>query len=141
MTDQVETPVSTPTAVKMGALRGRYAGVGHCGDALADALAALSLEGVEQLATDYGLADCVAKYAHLNAGQRRMNLGNKLRGLSSRKENPFPIDGIVTSAQILATTHPKPVKVKAERAPSATEKPKRARKAKEAPATGTPVVE
>lgn len=56
----------------------------HNGDAVATNLAGLSLEavyGVASQALSTPVEDLQAKYGHLNPGQQRMNLGNRLRGL------------------------------------------------------------
>lgn len=60
----------------------------HNGDVVAAALAGLTLDEVYQLASEvvsteakpFTVADLTAKYEHLNAGQQRMNLGNRIRG-------------------------------------------------------------
>ena len=56
----------------------------HNGDAVATNLAGLSLEAVYSVASQAlstPVEDLQAKYRHLNPGQQRMNLGNRLRGL------------------------------------------------------------
>ena len=56
----------------------------HNGDAVATNLAGLSLEAVYSVASQamfVPVEDLQAKYGHLNPGQQRMNLGNRLRGL------------------------------------------------------------
>ena len=56
----------------------------HNGDAVATNLAGLSLEAVYSVASQalsIPVEDLQAKYGHLNPGQQRMNLGNRLRGL------------------------------------------------------------
>ena len=56
----------------------------HNGDAVATNLAGLSLEAVYSVASQAlstPVEDLQAKYGHLNPGQQRMNLGNRLRGL------------------------------------------------------------
>lgn len=55
----------------------------HNGDVVAAGLAGLTIEEVRELASevlDTPVEDLEAKYAHLNVGQQRMNLGNRLRG-------------------------------------------------------------
>jgi nucleoid-associated protein YgaU len=55
----------------------------HNGDAVATALQGQSLEVVLDLASqilDVPAGELEAKYAHLNVGQQRMNLGNRIRG-------------------------------------------------------------
>ena len=55
----------------------------HNGDVVASALAGLPLNAVVLIAsamTDTSAEDLTAKYQHLNPGQQRMNLGNRIRG-------------------------------------------------------------
>lgn len=55
-----------------------------CGDQVAGLLAGKSLDEVFQLVAheaDIAVTDLESKYAHLNNGQKRMNLGNRLRGV------------------------------------------------------------
>ena len=57
------------------------------GDVVANALAPLAVEGdaaIQKVAEDNGLGAKFASYAHLNTGQRRMNVGNLLRGIVSK---------------------------------------------------------
>ena len=78
---------STPRA-PMAALRSKkYEKVGgsiSCGDEVATALAGVDHEALFQFATTAGID--VAKYDHLNAGQKRMNVGNRLRNLVKKGE-------------------------------------------------------
>ena len=68
----------------------RTAGKGkvvNSGDAVANALAPLAVEGdaaIKKVAEDNGLGDKFKSYARLNPGQRRMNIGNLLRGIVSK---------------------------------------------------------
>ena len=68
----------------------RTAGKGkvvNTGDAVANALAPLATqgdEGIRAVAEANGLADKFKAYARLNPGQRRMNIGNLLRGIVSK---------------------------------------------------------
>ena len=68
----------------------RTAGKGkvvNSGDAVANALAPLAVEGdaaIKKVADDNGLSDKFKSYARLNPGQRRMNIGNLLRGIVSK---------------------------------------------------------
>jgi len=52
----------------------------HNGDPVAVAIAGLSLEEVQEVAEAMGIEDGATKYAHLNIGQQRMALGNRIRG-------------------------------------------------------------
>lgn len=52
----------------------------HNGDAVAQTLAGLPLESVLAIANRMTSTDLSAKYTHLNVGQQRMNLGNRIRG-------------------------------------------------------------
>lgn len=53
-----------------------------CGDEIAAELRLLTLDEIFQIAEDIGLAGLRAKYAALNNGQKRMNLGNRLRAIA-----------------------------------------------------------
>ena len=95
---------STPRA-PMAALRSKkYEKVGgsiSCGDEVATALAGVDHEALFQFAATVGID--VAKYDHLNAGQKRMNVGNRLRNLVKKGE--------VTVEQLAALPRaPEPVK-------------------------------
>lgn len=69
----------------------------HNGDRVAAALAGLTLEEVQKLAaevistekTPVTVEDLVAKYAHLNPGQQRMNLGNRIRGALAKLDKAY----------------------------------------------------
>lgn len=52
----------------------------HNGDTVAQTLAGLPLESVLVIANMMTGSDLSGKYAHLNIGQQRMNLGNRIRG-------------------------------------------------------------
>ncbi len=52
----------------------------HNGDVVASTLAGLPLESVLAIASTMTSVDLSTKYAHLNPGQQRMNLGNRIRG-------------------------------------------------------------
>lgn len=57
----------------------------HNGDSVAVALAGLPLESVALIAAKMTSDDNIAeRYAHLNIGQQRMNLGNRIRGAVSK---------------------------------------------------------
>lgn len=60
----------------------------HCGDAAAQKLLGKSLDECYEIAADIceeDEAELRAKYAHLNPGMQRMNLGNKIRGVLNAK--------------------------------------------------------
>lgn len=52
----------------------------HNGDAVAQTLVGLPLESVLAIANKMTSTDLTGKHAHLNVGQQRMNLGNRIRG-------------------------------------------------------------
>lgn len=59
----------------------------HSGDDVAKILNGATVEEAANLAglvLDEKPADLLAKYAHLNVGQQRMNLGNRIRGAVNR---------------------------------------------------------
>ncbi len=87
MSDENQVEVEGEAKV-MGALRGRYGKEGNCGDEVAQALQGVSLEALTEFAA--GQEVDVAKYDHLNPGQRRMNIGNQIRRLV--KEGDVTID-------------------------------------------------
>jgi hypothetical protein len=60
----------------------------HCGDAVAKKFLGKSLDEIYPIvakATEENEKDLRKKYAHLNVGMQRMNLGNKLRGVLNAK--------------------------------------------------------
>lgn len=62
----------------------------HNGDAVASALEGLTVDEVASLAVKAtGDEELLTRYSHLNIGQQRMNLGNRIRGAIARrnKEN------------------------------------------------------
>lgn len=99
------------------------------GDAVATALAGQPLENVAAIAAemcDVPAEDLLAKYAHLNVGQQRMNLGNKIRGAVNRMDKKSkPEEGDISGANYLAQIvegYPLPEpEVKAEVAEAETE--------------------
>jgi hypothetical protein len=60
----------------------KYGKDGHNGDPIAVALAGISIEQLPDVAVKNGLD--FSKWAHLNKGMQRMNLGNKLRGMHNQ---------------------------------------------------------
>lgn len=57
---------------------------GHAADFIGHALEGLTLDQVKQVAEKVGVDH--AKYAHLNGGQQRMNIGNRLRTEAKKDE-------------------------------------------------------
>lgn len=58
----------------------------HSGDFVATTLAGLSLDEVRGLAVKVtGQDELETKYGHLNPGQQRMNLGNRIRGAIAKR--------------------------------------------------------
>lgn len=56
----------------------------HKDDFVGSVLAGLNIEQVKAVATELGIdAD---KYDHLNVGQQRMNIGNRMRALTAHKD-------------------------------------------------------
>lgn len=91
MTEQVEvtkTRIEIPTDNYQKTRSANGSISRHNGDVVAAALAGLTLDEVYSLASEvvsteakpFTVADLNAKYEHLNAGQQRMNLGNRIRG-------------------------------------------------------------
>ena len=77
------------------------------GDAVATNLAGLPLEAVYSVASQAlstPVEDLQAKYRHLNPGQQRMNLGNRLRGLVQKvdKANAANEEAGPSGAEMLA---------------------------------------
>jgi len=73
------------------------------GDSVATALQGANLDEVYSLAaeiTETPAKDLQAKYGHLNAGQQRMNLGNRIRGVVNKmnKEKEGSGDKFIKSA-------------------------------------------
>lgn len=103
---QVEVTVETNKSGKMSALRGRYGKDANCGDPVAEALKGADLAALTAFANSVGVD--TDKYAALNNGQRRMNVGNRLRHLIKKGE--------VTIDQLnaVARAEPKAKPVKAE---------------------------
>lgn len=67
----------------------------HCGDEVAAALNGLPLTAVAAIAVSLtGTPDLAFKYDHLNIGQQRMNLGNRIRGVVKAKEKEAAGSGI-----------------------------------------------
>ncbi len=105
MSEVQEAEVVTEPRRAMSALRSKkYEKVGgsiSCGDEVATALAGVDHAALFEFADSVGVE--TAKYDHLNAGQKRMNVGNRLRNLVKKGE--------VTVEQLAALPRaPEPVK-------------------------------
>lgn len=83
----------------------------HNGDVVAQTLAGLPLESVLAIANKMTSTDLSAKYTHLNVGQQRMNLGNRIRGAVSKINKSIakaeagketPVDPAMTGEEVLA---------------------------------------
>lgn len=58
----------------------------HCGDDVAGTLAGMTIDEVKEIATQLLDEETANKYNHLNTGQQRMNLGNRIRGFISKTD-------------------------------------------------------
>jgi hypothetical protein len=70
----------------------------NCGDDIAQALDGFTLEEVQKVASqmrDIPVKDLSEKYAHLNIGQQRMNLGNLIRGAVAKLDKAHDKDKAV----------------------------------------------
>lgn len=122
------------------------------GDGVASILSKLTLDETYDVAAellDASLGELVAKYSHLNAGQQRMNLGNRIRAKVKALNGEDSTTGTDALAQIAepslaaakereeAVAAAKAEKAAAKAAAAASEpKPKRQRKAKAADEAG-----
>lgn len=97
----------------MGALRGKQYekvnGSANCGDAIGLALAGADRDALLAFARSVGID--IDKYSHLNAGQQRMNVGNRLRGLVKKGE--VNVDALAALPRA-----PEPVKAAPKAAPA-----------------------
>lgn len=77
----------------------------HNNDRIAQALNGQPLENVYAIAaemTDIAVEDLEKRYEHLNPGQQRMNLGNRIRGAVTRMDkSEETMDGIPYLNQIV----------------------------------------
>lgn len=83
MTEENKTRIEIPAGEYQKAKTAKGNVSRHNGDVVATALAGLGLNGVRAIAaemTGIPSEELGAKYAHLNVGQQRMNLGNRIRG-------------------------------------------------------------
>ena len=108
---QAEVVTQSTARAPMAALRSKkYEKVGgsiSCGDEVATALAGVDHEALFQFAATVGID--VAKYDHLNAGQKRMNVGNRLRNLVKK-------GGVEVATLAALPRAPEPVKATKEAA-------------------------
>jgi len=80
--NKVRIEIPTEKYVKAKAASGAVSR--HNGDVVAASLEGLTIDEVYALAsevTEVSVGDLHAKYGHLNVGQQRMNLGNRVRGV------------------------------------------------------------
>lgn len=84
MSDEAQVEVVAGNGGKMHALRGKYGKDANCGDDVAEALKGADLDALLVFAAGNGID--VDKYAHLNNGQKRMNVGNRLRAMVKKGE-------------------------------------------------------
>ena len=89
MEAQVSKVTIRPNTAAMVKTKG---GSFHKNDDLGNALEGLTLDQVKEVASDCGID--FSKYANLNAGQQRMNIGNKLRTAVKKDETGSVIDRI-----------------------------------------------
>lgn len=120
------------------------------GDAVASILSKLTLDETYDVTSelvDVPVHELVAKYSHLNAGQQRMNLGNRIRAKVKALNGEEGDAGVTALAQIAepALTSAKQreeeaARAKAEKAEAkaaeAADKPKRSRKKASVDETG-----
>lgn len=108
MTEETKTKISAKTEgyTKTKAASGSVSL--HNGDAVAVALVGLTLAEVVQVASealDTPQKDLEAKYQHLNPGQQRMNLGNRIRGVVNKMNKAAEAEDFdgVTGDEYIAT--------------------------------------
>lgn len=78
----------------------------HNNDIVAQALNGLSLETVYDIAqemTEIHVTDLLTKYEHLNAGQQRMSLGNRIRGAITKMDKIADHEGGISGAAYFRT--------------------------------------
>lgn len=84
-----KTRITIPTEKYVDAKSATGGKSKHNGDAVATALSGHSIDSVYGIAaemTGTAVEDLQAKYAHLNVGQQRMNLGNRIRGAVNKMD-------------------------------------------------------
>lgn len=84
MNDQVAVPEKTKIRPNVETMVKTKSGSFHRDDFIGNTLTGLTVEQVKEIAAECGID--ANKYDHLNVGQQRMNLGNRLRALTSHKE-------------------------------------------------------
>lgn len=91
MTESIKT-VIRPDTSEYTTVRAAGGGKSQiCGDAVSRALVGMTVGDVKSVAKAFGFGD-VDKYDHLNAGQIRMNLGNRIRGAVSKMEAIYVVE-------------------------------------------------
>ena len=84
MTEAIQHPEKTRIQPKTEGMVKIKGGSFHKDDFLGHCLAGLTIEQVKTVATELGVD--ANKYDHLNVGQQRMNIGNRLRALTAHKD-------------------------------------------------------
>lgn len=116
----------------------------NCGDDLAKATLGLVEEELGSIAKENGLEENWNKWKNLNAGQRRMLLGNMLRNRETKEPNSIKIFGRTISEAAEnreKELHEERVKAEKEKETKKAEKAKKAKKAKKKPAKDEATVE
>jgi hypothetical protein len=108
MIEETETTSETPKAAKkpqetLTKYQDKYKGTGHCGDEIATAFASYVKVGgkvSEEKLYEVAKANSVdmSKYEGKNIGMKRMNLGNRLRGLHKKGETVTIGDMVIAGA-------------------------------------------
>jgi hypothetical protein len=84
MNEATVHPEKTSIRPKVEGMVKTKSGSFHKDDFLGNALAGVTVEQVKLVAAEMGVD--TGKYDHLNPGQQRMNIGNRLRALTTHKE-------------------------------------------------------
>lgn len=140
---EAQTEVSTPKTVirpNVASMVKTAGGSYHKDDVLGHALSGLTVEQVKEIGTDAGVD--ASKYDHLNPGQQRMNVGNRLRAIVAKDETGAILENIrIASDKFKMANEEAAAKAKAAKeakkaekpeAAEGGEKPKRQRKSKKA---------
>ena len=85
MTEATVHPEKTSIRPKVEGMVKTKGGSYHKDDFLGNALSGVTVEQVKLIAAEMGVD--TSKYDHLNPGQQRMNIGNRLRALTTHKES------------------------------------------------------
>lgn len=89
MTEEAKTTIRPDTSEYESARTAKGGKSMHNGDPVATALQGATLDEVYELvseALDVGEKELRERYVHLNPGQQRMNLGNRLRGVMNKMD-------------------------------------------------------